>query len=395
MAGPAAAGRQRFEMADIVRRHRPALEAEQHLSRAQRRVLNDIEQCRTAALGGHRELCRSCGHEHVHYHSCGNRHCPKCQALAQERWIAARTERLLPVGHFHVVFTLPSELRALARYRPREVFGALFAAASETLLELGTSRLQARLGITMVLHTWTRELGFHPHVHGIVSAGGLALDGSSWRPSSPQYLFPAKQVMSKLLRGKMMSALRAAYARRAFDGFDGFQDPEGFERLMSRLAATNWVVYAKEPFRKVDHVLRYLGRYTHRVAIANSRLVEVTAEAVTFRTKDGKTITLSPVEFLRRFVQHVLPGRFHKIRHYGLYAGAHARPGGLLERARSLLAPAPVIAAAPPHVATSWQDLLRRLTGRDVTRCPRCGGPLRRYSVLPASSRAPPRRRAA
>lgn len=395
MAGPAAAGRQGFDVADIVRRHRPALEAEQHLSRAQRRVLSDIEQCRTAALGGHFELCRSCGHEHVHYHSCRNRHCPKCQSLAQERWIAVRTERLLPVGHFHVVFTLPSELRPLAHYRPREVYGALFAAASETLLELGSTRLGARLGITMVLHTWTRELTFHPHVHGIVSAGGLALDGSSWRPSSPQYLFPAKQVMSKLLRGKMICALRAAHARNSFDGFDDFQDPEGFERLISRLVATNWVVYAKEPFRKVDHVLAYLGRYTHRVAIANSRLVEVSDEAVTFRTKGDKTLTLLPVEFLRRFVQHVLPARFHKIRHYGLYAGAHARLGGLLERARGLLAPAPATTTAPPRAATSWQDLIRRVTGRDVTRCPRCGGPLRRYPVLPAASRAPPRRRAA
>ncbi len=395
MACPAAAGRQRFEVADIVWRHRAALQATQHLSRTQLRVLDDIERCRTAALGGHLEVCCSCGYQHAHYHSCDNRHCPKCQALAQERWIAARAERLLPVGHFHAVFTLPSELRYLMRYRPRELFAALFAAASETLLELGTTRLDARLGITMVLHTWTRQLHFHPHVHAIVTAGGLAFDGSSWRPSSPQYLFPAKEVMSKLLRGKMMAALRTAHAGGVFDGFDDFDDPEGFDRLMTRLAATNWVVYAKKPFREVDHVLQYLGRYTHRVAISSSRLVAVTDETVTFRTKDGNTTTVPPVVFLRRFIQHVLPGRFHKIRHYGLYAGAHARPGGLLVRARSLLTSAPAASTVAPRAVVTWQELLQRLTGRDVTRCPRCGGPLRCYPLPPSVSRAPPGRRVA
>ncbi len=376
-----------------MRRHRAELEDAQPLSWTQRRVLTDIEQCRTAALGGHRELCRSCGHEHVHYHSCANRHCPKCQALAQERWIAARTERLLPVGHFHVVFTLPSELRSLARFRPRQIFGALFATASATLLELAASRLQARLGITMVLHTWTRELDFHPHVHAIVSAGGLALDGASWRASSAQYLFPAREVMSKLLRGKMMAALGAAQARGDFDGFDDFQDPEGFDRLMARLASHRWVVYAKKPFREIDHVLQYLGRYTHRVAIANSRLVDVTAEAVTFRTKHGRTIALPPVEFLRRFVLHILPNHFHKIRHYGLYAGAHARPGGLLERARTQIAPSSTT-PEPPDSLLSAQHLLSRLLGRDLSRCPRCGGPLQCYAVSPSAPRAPPRQAA-
>ncbi|MGH7288923.1 MAG: IS91 family transposase, partial [Myxococcota bacterium] len=199
MAAPASAGRPRFDIADIVRRHRPALEAEEHLTLAQRRVLSAIEVCRTAALGGHLDVCRSCGYEHPSYNSCRNRHCPKCQALDQERWIAARSARLLPVQHFHVVFTLPSELRALARYRPREIFGALFSAASATLVELGQSRLGALLGVTMVLHTWTRDLRYHPHTHAIVSAGGLDLAGNGWNASSPKYLFPV-DVMRALLR---------------------------------------------------------------------------------------------------------------------------------------------------------------------------------------------------
>ncbi len=386
---PAHAGRPRFDIADIVRRHRAALEAEQDLTIAQRRVLSAIELCRTAALGGHVDVCRSCGYEHHHYHSCRNRHCPKCQGLAQERWIAARSERLLPVRHFHVVFTLPSQLRALAKYRPRELFGALFSAASATLLELGASRLKARLGVTMVLHTWTRDLRWHPHVHALVTAGGLALDGSSWKPSSTKYLFPAKNVMNVLLRGKMMAALRAMQRDGTFDGFDDFRDPEAFDLLMARLARIDWVVYAKEPFQRIDHVLAYLGRYTHRIAIANSRLVAVTDQAVTFRTKNGKTVTLTPVAFLRRFIQHVLPDGFHKIRHYGLYSSTHAQPGTRLDQARALIPTLEPTTSAPSQ-DDGWSELLHELTGRDVTRCPRCGASLDRIAVPGPLCRAPP-----
>ena len=396
-SSPATAGRPRFDIADVVRRHRRELEASDALTLAQRRVLSAIELCRTAALGGHVDVCRACGYEHPAYNSCRNRHCPKCQALAQERWIAARAERLVPTKHFHVVFTVPSELRALTRYRPREVFGALFAAASETLLELGESRLGARLGVTMVLHTWTRELHFHPHVHAIVTAGGLAPAGDRWSASSPKYLFPV-EVMGALLRGKMLAALAQLHARGTFAGFDAFVDPAGFGRWMARVAKYDWVVYAKKPFREATHVLSYLGRYTHRVAIASSRLVDVTESAVTFRTKNGDTVTVTPVEFLRRFVQHVLPDGFHKIRHYGLYAGAHAR--GALEQARAHLAP--TVPAATRSIAAggaddeaTWSELLRRVTGRDVERCPRCGTFLVTVPVPSALARAPPSRSAA
>jgi hypothetical protein len=384
-AAPAPAGRPRFDIADIVRRHRPQLEAEGRLTPAQRRVLSAIELCRTAELGGHVDVCCSCGHEHPSYNSCRNRHCPKCQALAQERWIAARAERLLPVGHFHVVFTVPQELRPLARYAPRAVFDALFAAASQTLLELGDSRFGATVGVTMVLHTWTRKLEFHPHVHAIVTAGGLAHDGARWIATSPKYLFP-REAMSALLRGKMLAALSRAYAAGAFTGFSDFDDPLGFACFVSRLARINWVVYAKKPFSHALHVVHYLGRYTHRVAISNSRLVAVTDDAVTFRTKDGSLATLRPVAFVRRFLAHVLPDGLHKIRHYGLYASAHARnalvtAGALLGRAAT--------AARATVLARDWPTLLL-LTGRNPDLCVRCGALVAHLPVPRPQPRAPP-----
>ncbi|HYU09720.1 MAG TPA: IS91 family transposase [Gemmatimonadales bacterium] len=393
MTCPALAGRPRWDIAEIVRRHRAKLEAHVRLTLEQRGVLRAIELCRTAALGGHLDVCRACGYEHAAYNSCRNRHCPKCQALAQERWIGARAERLLPVHHFHVVFTLPSELRGLAKFRPRELYDALFAAAAETLLKLGRTRLSAKLGVTMVLHTWTRDLRLHPHVHAIVTAGGLGIEGEGWRPSSQKYLFPV-QVMGALLRGKMMDALRRLHARGVFSRFDDFADPEGFDSLMGRLAKIDWLVHVKKPFRDARFVLRYLGRYTHRVAISNSRLVAVTDDVVTFRTKDGKTATLGPVEFLRRFVQHVLPDGLHKIRHFGLYAGTHAH--GALLVARTALSTSAAAAVQPlggenSTATASWSQLLCLLTGRDPDRCPRCGERLEHVPVVP-SARAPPQR---
>jgi hypothetical protein len=380
-------------MADIVRRYRAELEAQVHLSVAQQRVLSAMGLCRTAALGGHLDVCAGCGYEHPAYNSCRNRHCPKCQALRQEKWIGARSERLLPAKHFHVVFTLPSELRGLAKMYSREIFAALMHAASQTLLDLGHSRLRATLGITMVLHTWTRKLEFHPHVHGLVTAGGLGTDQAEWRATSKSFLFPVK-AMSLVFRAKVLAALDSLHAQGRFIRFEDFEDPEAFARLMCRIAKKTWVVYAKKPFREVSHVLRYLGRYTHRVAIANSRLVDVTDTAVSFRTKDGKVTTLPHVEFLRRFLQHVLPDRFHKIRHYGLYAASAAK--NQLDAARQQLAPrlpkqeTPTL---PTSACTSWIDTLRQLTGRDVTRCPRCHGVL--ANVPLPRQQAPPLPRSA
>lgn len=293
----------------------------------------------------------------------------------------------MPVPHFHAVFTLPSELRSLAKRYPREIFGALFAAASETLLDLGESRLGGVLGVTMVLHTWTRDLRFHPHVHALVTAGVLPKDGRYWLPSRATYLFPV-EVMGQLLRGKMLDALRHLEAEGGFSRFPDFADPEAFDQLMLALSRKKWIVYAKKPFRRVEHVLAYLGRYTHRVGIANSRLVDVSDRAVVFRTKNGKMASLEPVEFLERFVQHVLPDGFHKIRHYGLYAGAAG--AARLQAIDGLVRTKPSVA---PGVAAkrSWSEQLRELTGRDVGRCPCCGGAIEhRPLVATRSTRAPP-----
>jgi hypothetical protein len=372
--------RTRYDLGAIVREHRAELEATHPLTRAQKRVLTDIAQCRTAALGGHLDVCLDCDYQRPSYNSCRNRHCPKCQTLAAEAWIDARSERLLDVGHYHVVFTLPAELRPLAKYAPEVVYDALFDAARCTLLELGRERLDVTLGATLVLHTWKRDLGFHPHVHAIVTAGGLTLDGERFQ-HAPRYLFPIK-VMGKLLRGKVLAALSRAYAEGAFAYFDAFHDPAAFGRLVAKLHALSWNVHAKAPFKKSRHVLAYLGRYTHRVGIANSRLLDVTDEHIVFRTKGNGTATLTPVEFLHRFVQHVLPDRFHKIRHIGLYAS----PARLAAARERLGMPATVT----PHMRPSFEQHLADLTGRDIRLCPTCGAPTRRLALPQA--RGPPRR---
>jgi hypothetical protein len=376
----------RFDIADIVRAHREELEHKLALGPAERRVLSAIALCRTAALGGFLDRCCACGHEHPAYNSCRNRHCPKCQALAQEEWIAERAEQLLPVRHFHVVFTLPSQLRPLCRFAPREMFDALLQAAARTVLELAASRWAAVPGITAVLHTWTRELLFHPHVHLLVTAGGLSLDGETW-VSRKRYLFPIA-MMQVVFRAKMLEALRRMGKQGIFDGLDAFEDPEAFDRLLAQIARLDWVVYTKKPFHRAENVLRYLGRYTHRVALSNSRLLEVSPTAVTFRTRGEEKVTLHPVEFLRRFLLHLLPDGFHKIRHYGLYASANAQTR--LNAARGLLLPAGTAEGAPAREGdgeqATWADQLLALTGRDVRRCRRCGGPVERIPL----PRAPP-----
>ena len=373
-SGPA-----RFDIADIVRAHRAELESQQRLTRSQKRVLTDVAQCRTAVLGGHIDWCEACGYEHPAYNSCRNRHCPKCQALAQETWIEARRARMLDVPHFHIVFTLPSELRPLARFAPRVVFDALMHAAQHTLLALAKTRLQATVGATLVLHTWTRKLEFHPHVHSIVTAGGLSLDRTHWI-AAPRRFLVSVTAMGQVFRGKLMAALGHAYDKQAFASFDAFDDPQGFARLMARLPRRAWNVYAKATFNKGRHVLDYLGRYTHRVGIANSRLRAVSDRAITFRTKGQGLETVTPVEFLRRFVRHVLPDRLHKIRHVGLYAPAAARG---TQTARACLGATPRRARR-----SAWRDRLTQLTGRNPTRCPRCGGPL--VTLIAARARDPP-----
>jgi hypothetical protein len=375
----------RFDIADIARQHRKALETRYHVNRQQRRVLTAISQCRTAALGGHVEVCEHGDFERIAYNSCRNRHCPKCQALAQERWIATRSERLLDVGHFHGVFTLPSELRPLAQWHPAEVYGALFRAVTDTLLELGRTRLGVTLGLTLILHTWTRELGFHVHLHVLVTAGGLALpldpgsrmrdpgDGSGFVHTRHGYLFPL-EMMGVVFRAKMLHELGLLREKGDFPELTN----GAYGALMAPLANKAWIVYAKKPFRRSTQVIEYLGRYTHRVGIANSRIQAVTDETITFATKHGQTVSLHPVEFLRRLVQHVLPPGFHKIRHAGLYGSA--RPGGLLERAKAFVG-----AYRRPRKAKARLEQLERAHRT----CPVCGGELRRMPLSPAC-RAPP-----
>jgi len=407
MSGPERAGR--FDIADIVRAHRAELELVYPLGAEQKRVLTDIANCRTQALGGHVDVCIDCGYECPAYNSCRDRHCPKCQALAQETWICAQRARMLDVRYFHVVFTLPAELRPLARFAPRVVYNALFHAAQRTLLEFGERR-RSKVGATLVLHTWTRELKLHPHVHAIVTGGGLDRDGRRWNAGYRRFLFPVK-AMGLVFRGKMMGRLRDAYHRGAFARFEDFRDPEGFDRLLRGIAKKSWNVYAKPSFdngervlqsvgrythrpcvtnRRLldvtpsdngDHVVQYLGRYSHRVGIANSRLLDVTPSTVTFRTKGDGVLTLPAVEFLARFFQHVLPKGFHKIRHVGLHASTAQR-----EIARSVLGSALTMA---PHM--SWRERLQKLTGRDPSLCPRCGGRLVSVAIPTARhARAPP-----
>ncbi|MDZ4064005.1 MAG: IS91 family transposase [Coriobacteriia bacterium] len=375
-------------MADIVRQHGAELQVLVKLSAQQRRALKAIALCRTPALGGHLDVCRSCGHQRAAYNSCRNRHCPKCQALAQERWITARSARILPARHFHVVFTLPSQLRSLARFRPKLLYDAFFRAVGNTLLEFGQSNLRARLGVTLVLHTWTRELQLHPHLHALVTAGGLSLD-DKWVRSGANYLFPV-HALGKVLRGKMLDALRQLFRQGKLNGFDDFRDPEGFDRLMCKLASLNWVVYAKKPFRRADHVLRYLGRYTHRVAISNSRLLDVGPNHVTFRTKKGRRLTLHPVQFLKRFVEHILPASFVKIRHYGLYSSANVNTKLPIAHGLLTVAPPSDAAKVPTPTPQSWPEQLAALTCRDVRRCPLCGGEIMTIDLSPIHARAPP-----
>ena len=377
--GEARAGRPRLEVADIVRAHGEAYLRRHHVTADQRKVLHDLAACRTPALGGHVDVCAACGFERPSYNSCRNRHCPKCQSLTQAKWIAERQARVLPTHYFHVVFTLPAELRALALCNREKVFDLLFQSAAQTLLALGRDpkRLGALLGITAVLHTWSRDLGFHPHLHCIVTGGGLSLDGARWVEGRRGYLFPVR-VLGALFRGKMLAALRQAYDAGELvleGGAAALGDAATFATWLDALYTKAWVVYAKPPFGGAALVIAYLGRYTHRVGLSNHRLLGLDERGVRFRTRGDKSVTLAPEEFLRRFLMHVLPKGFVKIRHYGLVAASHATT--TLEVARARIAPqvdAPARSVPPgAHTGEDWHARLRALTGLDLSSCPHCG----------------------
>jgi hypothetical protein len=364
-----------LEVADIFRIAGPAYRAAHagHLSLHQLKVMSAIEHCRTAALGGHVESCEDCGHWRIAYNSCRHRHCPKCQGAAARTWLAEREADLLPVGYFHVVFTLPAEVADIAYQNKAVVYDRLFRAASETMLTIAADpkHLGARIGITAVLHTWGSALTHHPPVHMIVPGGGIAPDGSRWVSSRPAFLLPVR-VLGKLFRRLFLTRLIALHeaGRLAFFGsIAQLADRRAFMRRLAPVRKKRWVVYAKAPFAGPESVLAYLSRYTHRVAISTRRLLAFDEAGVTFRYKDYRrdgadrqqVMPLAADEFIRRFLLHVLPRGFHRIRHYGLLAGT-ARQAGLA-LARELLA-----VALPPDDDTPEEPLDPRPP------CPCCGG---------------------
>ena len=373
--------RERLEVADIFRDQGPAWRRARagHLSLGQLKVMSAIETCRTAALGGHVAACQDCAHTHIAYNSCRNRHCPKCQGAAAAAWLAAREAELLPVPYFHVVFTLPAEIAAVAYQNKAVVYGILFKAAAETLLTIAADpkHLGARIGVTAVLHTWGSALTHHPHVHCIVPGGGISPDGGSWISCRPGFFLPVR-VLSRLFRRLFLERLMAAHEAghlRFFNHLVHLQDPEAVATYLAPLRKIEWVVYAKRPFAGPEAVLAYLSRYTHRVAISNSRLIAFDGKSVTFKWKDyrakprdrQKVMTLAPGEFIRRFLIHVLPRGFHRIRHTGLFAN-----GGRAENlalARKLLD-----VAAPPDRPDPEGEETDPDARACAQPCPSCGG---------------------
>jgi hypothetical protein len=336
-----------LEVADILRASGSSFRERygSHLALQHRKVMDAIVRCRTAALGGHRDQCPRCGHQAISYNSCRNRHCPKCQGNARAKWLAARSAELLPVPYFHVVFTLPHELSSLVLQNKRLLYDLLFRTSAATLLEVARTpkHLGADIGLLSVLHTWGQNLQHHPHVHCVVPGGGLALDGSRWVAASPRFFLPIR-ILSRVFRGKFIAGLKQLLSQNKLEFHGSLHElshPERFQQFLRQLYTNEWVVYAKPPFGGAEHVLHYLARYTHRVAISNHRLVAFNDGRVSFRWKDyahggkQKVMTVSTDEFLRRFLIHVLPRNLVRIRHFGLFANRRRRAS--LLRCRVLL----------------------------------------------------------
>ncbi|WP_284255902.1 IS91 family transposase [Acidocella aquatica] len=384
-----------LEIADVFRRHGAAYRwaHDGHLDRVQRRVMSAIELCRTAALGGHTEVCSDCGLIRCAYNSCRNRHCPKCQGHARAAWLAARQADLLPVPYFHVVFTLPAPVAEMAFQNKEVVYTILFKTAAETLRTIAADakHLGAEIGLLAVLHTWGQNLHHHPHVHCVVPGGGPSLDGARWVGCRPGFFLPIR-VLSRLFRWLFLAALQGAFEAGElsfFGDLTGLAEPDAFAAKLRALRQIEWVVYAKPPFGGPAQVLAYLSRYTHRVAISNSRITEISEQSVTFRWKDyrhhGKTklMTLDADEFIRRFLQHTLPDGFHRIRHYGFLANGHR--AAKITLCRKLLAvpsPGPIITA---NVVAACAPAVSPLDT-----CPCCGG---RMITLAVTSGPRPLRR--
>ncbi len=393
--GADAAGK--VELAGIFARHGAAYLATHRLAAVQQQALRAIQVCRTAALGGHVERCDACGRLRYAYHSCRNRHCPKCQTLAKERWLAARQAELLPVPYFHVVFTLPHSLNPLAQGNPRVIYRLLFDAAARTLLEFGENPrwLGGELGVTMVLHTWGQTLSQHLHVHALVSGGALAPDGH-WIYPRRGFLFPVK-ALSKVFRGKFLAGLKRAFDTGALvlaGSTAALADASHRVALFTALHTQPWVVYAKRPFAGPDQVLQYLGRYTHRIALTNNRLLSLSETEVRFRYKDythgnrRKVMALDAHEFIRRYLTHVLPRGFMRIRHYGLNGNRAKRHKLGAARAALDAPPLQCVPIAPETIEAFWL----RIAHLDIHQCPHCASaPMRRIGVLLPRAHGPPR----
>ena len=384
-----------LEVADLIRNAGAAfIERNRHwLSWKHVKVLRAIARCRTAALGGHLDECTRCGHRAISYNSCRNRHCPKCQTSARERWIAARRRELLPTRYVHVVFSLPRELAPLALQNKKVVYDLLFRASAETLLEVARDpkHLGAEIGFFSVLHTWNQKLELHPHVHCVIPAGGLSLDHTRWVKSPYRFFLPVK-VLSRVFRGKFVAALKRAFRedRLRFQGsLTPLAQPKTFAAWLRPLFRKDWVVYSKRPFGGPEYVLQYLGRYTHRVAISNHRLISFADDKVTFRWRDSahhneqKLLTLSLDEFLRRFLLHLLPKRFVRIRNFGFLANR--------QRATSL----PLCFQLLPSRSApqTGQDCSTIDGAKDLWRCPQCAGPMviiERLTPAEIQLRSPP-----
>ncbi len=387
----ASATRLALEVADILRERGSAYAETHRLSAQQQRVVDALVNCRTAALGGFKSQCDHCGAVTIQYASCRNRHCPKCQTLSQTRWVERQSADLLDIGYWHVVFTLPHELNPIAQGNPTLIYRLLFKAASQTLLEFGRNPrwLGGELGITMVLHTWGQNLGQHIHVHCIVTDGGLSPDGQRWlTPARKGFLFPTA-ALSKVFRGKYLDFLGAAHRDGELRLHGGGDDSHGFECLKMALRSHDWVVYSKAPFAGAGQVLAYLGRYTHKIAIGNHRLVDFDGENVRFRWRDYadgnrvKVMRLDADEFIRRFLLHVLPRGFTRLRHYGLLAN-RCRTRKLALCRGLLHQPTP-----EPREPETAEEMMLRLTGIDVTVCRQCGeGTLRQILVLEPQHRS-------
>ena len=390
---PANSNRPRWEVADVFRRFGEEYRRAHPLPWLHRQVMHDIEVCRTAALGGHLQECDSCGYQRPAYNSCRNRHCPKCGSLEKARWLNQRQAELLPVGHFHLVFTLPHELNSLILANKKVLLSLLFQAVSQTLLAFGRTHLGGQLGFLAVLHTWDQTLGPHFHLHCLIPAGALSFDHSRWMAARDNFLFHV-QALGRVFRGKFLEGLQQAFlhSHLQFPGQTASQaSPTGFSCLIQALRKKDWNVYSKKPFASPQKVLDYLGRYTHRVALSNHRLLSLATDQVTFAYRDRKhgnafkSMTLAAEEFIRRFLLHVLPNGFMRIRHFGFLANRCKKQN--LSRCRQLLQLAAPQANLP---AKSALQLMRELTGADLSRCPQCqSGILMVIQILPSAAIPP------